>query len=324
MAHPTDQPSTPAEASSFLPQVPSVGRPGDDALDEASGLLHQLDGDAMCPVALPEPTIEEPAPPNLQPPRDAPPETTTIWGLPLARLTYAETLDQVDRLVRRGEPSFFITANLHYARLSDADPRLAAVNRQAAFLLADGMPMVWFSRLSDRPLPERVAGSDLIFMLAQRAAEKGYRIFMLGGTHEVATTAAQMLEQRHTGLQIVGVETPMLSELSAEEHRALVDRVAASKADLLLVAFGQPKGELWLAENYRALGVPACVQLGASFDFVAGRVHRAPKWMQRTGLEWFYRTVNEPRRMLPRYAADAAFLARALLREATGRSTTAT
>lgn len=323
--------SQPLEAPADSPPGPageSVGHQS-DSLDEAVDLLQRLDGDDMrearCPLCSTSPveqtetsdgqTASATASAPFAAEENLGPDTTRIWGLDLARLTYAETLEAVDRLIARRRPSYFITANLHYARLTAQDPRLAPVNRQAAFLLADGMPMVWFSRLKGKRLPERVAGSDLICLLAERAAERGHRVFLLGATPEVARAAADTLMRRHERLQIVGIETPMLSKLTAEEHHRLIERIASAGADLLLVAFGQPKGELWLAEHYEQLGVPACVQLGASLDFVAGAIPRAPRWMQRCGLEWLYRTLREPRRMLPRYAADAAFLARAVVRD---------
>jgi N-acetylglucosaminyldiphosphoundecaprenol N-acetyl-beta-D-mannosaminyltransferase len=240
-------------------------------------------------------------------------ETVCIWGLPLARLDREQTVDMVDCLIERRRPSFFITANLQYAMLSAQDPRLADVNRTAAFLVADGMPMVWYSRLLRRPLPERVAGSDLIDLFAGRAAERGHRVFFLGGKPGVAEAAATTLGWRYPGLKVAGVEAPELESLCAREHQRLVERIRNSRPDLLLVAFGQPKGELWLAENLQALGVPACVQVGASFDFVAGRVARAPEWMQRTGLEWLYRLAGDPKRLGPRYAKNAWFLAKAVI-----------
>jgi N-acetylglucosaminyldiphosphoundecaprenol N-acetyl-beta-D-mannosaminyltransferase len=242
-------------------------------------------------------------------------DRTWIWGVPLAAVTFEATVDWVERMVRRGQPAFFITANLHYAALTDRDPRLQRVNRSAAFLVADGMPMVWYSRILGRPLPQRVSGADLLFLLCARAADRGYRVFLLGGAPGVADQAAELLQGRYPALQIVGTAAPELDQLSPEAHEDMIRRIRAAGTQLLLVAFGQPKGELWLAENLEALGVPACVQLGASFDFVTGRLRRAPVWMQRTGLEWLYRTSCEPKRLLPRYLADARFLLRAVSRD---------
>jgi len=244
------------------------------------------------------------------------PNTVSVWGLPLARVTSAEMVDLVDRLIDRGEPSYFITANLHYAMLTARDSRLPVVNRRAAFLVADGMPLVWYSRLTNRPLPERVTGADNIYRLCERAAQLGWRVFLLGGLPEVARSAARCLGELYPGLNVVGVESPMLDQLSEEEHAELIDRIRQSRPDLLFVAFGQPKGELWLAENVDALGVPACVQLGASFDFVAGTVRRAPRWMQRAGGEWLYRISREPSRMIPRYFRDGVFMLQSIWRDA--------
>jgi len=234
-----------------------------------------------------------------------------LWGLPLLPAMFEEAVDEVERLIKARQPAYFITANAHYAMLTERDPRLAEVNRDAAFVLADGMPLVWYSRWRRRPLPERVAGSDLIYALCRRAAQRGYRVFFLGGLPGVADEAASRLCRLFPGLAIAGVEVPPFRPLTADEHQRMMERIRTAAPDLLFVALGQPKGEIWLHENYRALGVPACVQLGASFDFVAGRVPRAPRWLQRLGLEWAYRIWREPRRMLPRYAANAWFLARA-------------
>lgn len=261
----------------------------------------------------PSPAIAECPLPLLEVP------AVMVWGLPLARWTTDQAIDAVDRLIADPRPSLFITANLHYAMLSAADPRLRDVNRQAAFLLADGMPMVWYSRFSSAPLPERVAGSDLIYRLCQRAAARGYRVFLLGGAPGVADAAAAELTRRYPELKIVGVEAPDLHRLSPEEHSRLIGRVRQARADLLLVALGQPKGELWLGEHLDALRPRVAVQLGASFDFVAGRAVRAPRWMQRSGLEWFYRMVHEPRRLVPRYLENGLFLLRTVFRDLLAR-----
>lgn len=229
--------------------------------------------------------------------------------MPLAPFTFADTLRAVDRLIEAGAPSYFITANLHYAMLTSRDPRLAAVNRQAAFLIADGMPLVWAARWQGTHLPERVAGADLVPALCTRAAEKGYRVFLLGGEPGVGDEAGRRLCARSPGLQVVGVEAPPFREPTAEEEDRLVGRIRAARPDLLFVAFGQPKGELWLARHFRALGVPAAVQIGASLDFLAGRVRRAPRWMQRSGLEWCHRLARDPRRLLARYAGNFRFAA---------------
>ncbi len=246
------------------------------------------------------------------------PEPVNVWGLPLTPFTFGQTLDAVDHLIDAGDPSFVITANVHYARRTAEDPRLADVNRRAAFLVADGMPLVWASRRGDRPLPERVAGSDLVPALCERGATKGRRVFLLGGADGVAEAAGRILEERYPGLKVVGAEAPPFRKPTPDEHAALIGRIRDSGAHLLFVAFGQPKGELWLAENQEATGVPVGVQIGGSLDMLTGRVKRAPRAVQRVGMEWAWRIGTEPRRLAPRYAGDALFLARRALRKPAG------
>ncbi len=238
-----------------------------------------------------------------------------ILGLRLVPWSTEQVLEEVDRRIAQRDPCFFITANLHYAMLSARDERLRQVNSKAAFLLADGMPLVWIARWKRTPLRVRVAGADLVDDLCRQAARVGHRVFLLGGAPGVATDAARVLCLRHPGLHIAGTDSPPFRELSPAENASLVRRIRDARTDLLFVAFGQPKGEMWLAENVDALGVPACVQVGASLDFVAGKVARAPRWAQRLGLEWLHRIACEPARLGPRYLANGWFLAWALLAE---------
>jgi N-acetylglucosaminyldiphosphoundecaprenol N-acetyl-beta-D-mannosaminyltransferase len=237
-----------------------------------------------------------------------------VWGVPFAPLTLEESVAAVSRLIREGRPSFFITANTHYAMLTEQLPDLRAINDRAAFILADGKPLVWASRLLGSPLPERVAGSDLIFHLCEAAAREGFRIFLLGGGEGVAEEAARQLVGRYPGLQVVRTICPPFRELTADEHAALIGEVRAASPDLLIAAFTQPNGERWLSANLEALGVPVVVNFGAAIDFAAGRVRRAPRWMQRTGMEWAFRLWLEPRRLAGRYARNAWFIARMLVR----------
>jgi N-acetylglucosaminyldiphosphoundecaprenol N-acetyl-beta-D-mannosaminyltransferase len=232
--------------------------------------------------------------------------------MPLTPLTLPQSLDLVAQLIAARRPCFFITANLHYCMLTSRDRRLVAVNARAAFILADGMPLVWASRLGSHPLPERVAGADLVPALCAQAAAFGHRVYFLGGKAGVAVEAARQLVDRFPGLQIAGTEAPPFRTLTVEEIEGVIARVRAARPDLLFVAFGQPKGEVWLAEHHEALGVPVSVQVGASLDFVAGRVRRAPRWLQRLGLEWAYRLWREPGRLVGRYTENVLFLSRTL------------
>jgi N-acetylglucosaminyldiphosphoundecaprenol N-acetyl-beta-D-mannosaminyltransferase len=241
-----------------------------------------------------------------------------VWslGLPLVPWTEEQVVDSVESLIRGREPSFFITANLNYAMLTMRSHELAAVNGRAAFLVADGMPLLWCARRRGISIPQRIAGSDLIYSLARMACDRGYRIFLLGASPGVAVQAASSLMNRYPGLQIAGVESPGPDDLCGIRNTQLVERIRQAQPDLLLVALGQPKGELWIDRNCQALAVPVSVQVGASFDFIAGTLRRAPGWIQRSGLEWLHRLWQEPRRLTRRYLENGVFLLRNWFRQA--------
>jgi N-acetylglucosaminyldiphosphoundecaprenol N-acetyl-beta-D-mannosaminyltransferase len=199
--------------------------------------------------------------------------------------------------------------------LTEENPDLQAINARAAFIVADGAPLIWASRRQGSPLPERVAGSDLIFVLSAEAARKGYRLFFLGGPEGVAEEAARQLVGRYPGLQVVGAECPPFRELTSEEQEVLYARIHSARPDILFIAFGQPKGERWINQHFEKLGVPVSVQVGASLEFAAGRIRRAPRWMQNSGLEWAFRLGLEPSRLFGRYARNAWFIARMVGRD---------
>jgi N-acetylglucosaminyldiphosphoundecaprenol N-acetyl-beta-D-mannosaminyltransferase len=233
-------------------------------------------------------------------------------------MTREQAAEAVMKLIEAGRPSFFITANTHYAMLTAERPELRPVNDRAAFLLADGAPLIWASRRGPTPLPERVAGSDLVYDLCERAARLGRGVYLLGGGEGVADEAARRLIALYPKLRIVGTACPAPGSLSGEGCRRVIAEVRAARPDLLMVALGQPKGELWLAEHLDELGVPACVQVGATLDFVAGRVRRAPRSIQKIGMEWAFRIYTDPARLGPRYARNALFLLGSVARDLGG------
>lgn len=236
-----------------------------------------------------------------------------VWGLPLAALTRHQAVDRVEELIRARRPTYFITANTHYAMLTAQFPALDPINRNAAFVLADGAPLVVASRRTVNPVPERVAGSDLIYDLCERSAARGFSVYLLGGPAGIAEEAARQLVARYPGLRIAGTACPAAADLIAPRVDDLIAQIRATQPDLLLVALGQPKGEFWLARHLDALGVPVSAQVGATLDFVAGRVRRAPKLFQRAGMEWAFRIYTDPRRLGPRYWQNARFLARQVM-----------
>jgi N-acetylglucosaminyldiphosphoundecaprenol N-acetyl-beta-D-mannosaminyltransferase len=243
------------------------------------------------------------------------PATTPVlvWGVPFTPWTLGQTVDEVERLISAGGCRYFITVNLHTAMLTAEDQALQRALKDAEFIVADGMPIVWASRAQRTPLPERVTGADLFPALCARAAAKGYRVFFLGGPPGVGAEAAHKLMLQYPGLQVAGIESPPYQAQSPQEEADLVQRIRSAQPHLLFVAFSQPKGELWIHRNSPALPGTICANFGAALDFAAGRIRRAPAWMQRTGLEWAYRLAREPRRLFARYARNAAFIARMVL-----------
>ncbi|MCD0458115.1 WecB/TagA/CpsF family glycosyltransferase [Roseiconus lacunae] len=240
---------------------------------------------------------------------------STVWEVPFDRVTLDEAVERVEALIRRGVPSYVITANLNYVMLHAQESDVPTITEEADLILADGQPIVWRSQLGDQPLPERVAGSEMIYKLAQVASHHRWGIYFLGGEQGVAESCAKRLKRDYPGMVISGIESPPFRQLSPEEQTAQDQRIRESKAQILLVAFGQPKGERWIHQHYKRLGVPVSIQLGASFDFVAGTARRAPKVWQKVGAEWAYRMCSDPQRLVPRYASNAAFLASALVKD---------
>ena len=216
----------------------------------------------------------------------------------------AETLAWIEAAVAERTPRQVCTANPEFVMLAQRDAAFRAVLQRADLVLPDGVGLLWAARRLGARLPERVAGSDLIDRLAERGAARGWRIFYLGAAEGVAARAAQVLQARWPGLVVAGAYAG--SPRPADED-ALVARVRAAAPDILLVAYGAPRQDVWIARNRERLGVPVSVGVGGSFDFVAGVARRAPVWLQRLGLEWLHRLWRQPWRARRIFNAVVAF-----------------
>ncbi len=179
-------------------------------------------------------------------------------------------------------------------------------------VLPDGAPLVWASHLLGSPLQQRVTGVDLIPELAQLSALKQYGIFLLGSSEQNSLKAAQVLEQYHPGVRIVGRFSPEQLPLHRMDNEDIFRRIEEASPDVLLVAFGNPKQEIWIHRNRNRLKVPVAIGIGGALDMIAGSLKRAPAWVQRLQMEWFFRMAQEPLRLLPRYVKDAMALMRHL------------
>lgn len=231
-------------------------------------------------------------------------QPVAVMGLPLNSVTADEAVDAMDRLIQSGGTHQICPVNLDVWLNSLADQHLHRIMAGCTLVLPDGMPLVWASGLLGCPLAERVTGVDLVPRLAALSARKGYGIFLLGGKPGVADRAAQLLEQNHPGVRIVGTYSPAEENLIRMDHSEILNRVHSAKPDILLVAFGNPKQEKWIWMHRKRLGVPLAMGVGGSFDILVGDMRRAPRWIQQCGLEWMMRMVQEPARLAPRYLRD--------------------
>ena len=251
-----------------------------------------------------------------------------IAGVPVDRVGMPGALSLLRTALEERRQTQVATVNVDFLVCAQRNPELRAVLAGCEVNVADGAPVVWLSRLLGRPVPERVAGTDLVPGIAGEAARGGFRVFLLGGEGGVAGIAARRLAREHEGLNVVGWVEPPRAPLELLDSQSIVAAVKQAQPDVLLVAFGNPKQELWIAQHRHLLpDVSVLIGVGCVFDLLAGRARRAPRWMQRCGLEWLHRLAGEPRRLARRYLNDGAWLllvsTRILLRRATGRPVSA-
>lgn len=239
-------------------------------------------------------------------------------------LSWVDDLESIRRRLSRDNGSsalslpscrFVVTPNLDHAVLLEESPPLRAAYRDAALVVADGMPLVWAARLLGHPLPERVAGSDLTPALLS-SAKPGTKVFFLGASEESSQRAVNNARKAYPQIEIVGRLSPPLGfEKSAEWSDKIVTAISQSHATLVLVGFGAPKQELWVHAHAKRLPGTVVLCVGATIDFLAGTVKRAPEWAQRAGIEWIHRLLSDPKRLARRYGKDALHLPGLLLRD---------
>ena len=237
----------------------------------------------------------------------------TLFGIHVAKVTQEEAVEKIIQLAKRRHsppsshlpPAFVATLNVDFVANAvsgfpfGGNDELWGYLRRADFVTADGMPIVLLSRLLRRPLPARVTGADMVPAICRRCAEEGLSVYVLGGDKDAVEEAFRRLSEPGC-LRIAGID-PAFVKLDQEQPE-IVDRINAAKPDILFVALGNPKQELWMGRNAAKLDVSVMIGIGGTFNFIAGRVKRAPKWMQKSGLEWIYRIIQEPGRLWRRYA----------------------
>jgi N-acetylglucosaminyldiphosphoundecaprenol N-acetyl-beta-D-mannosaminyltransferase len=240
-----------------------------------------------------------------------------LFGVPADPLTMDETVEAVRGFLRCGAAHQHVCLNAAKVVELDHHPELAATITQCSLISVDGQAVVWASRFLGQRVPERVAGIDLFERLLAEAADAGRRVYLLGARKDVVTDVARIATERFPGLVIAGARS---GYWAPEEEAEVVAAVAASRADLLFVALPSPRKELFMDGWATELGVPFRMGVGGSFDVMAGRTARAPRWMQRIGMEWAYRLAQEPRRMARRYlVGNTAFVLLTLRKRWTSR-----
>lgn len=226
-----------------------------------------------------------------------------IGHVPFDPITRVDAVGAIDRLIAQQRGGYVVTPNIDHIVMAQQKAALRPIYMNASLSLPDGQPVVWMTRLLRTPVPERVSGSDLIEPLMAMAAAKRYPVFLFGAQPAVSEEAARRLTLRHPGLAIVGRDTSMwdANDATPPADSPIVRAIHASGARLVVLALGCPKQEMWMARHAAALAPAVTIGLGASLDFVAGVVKRAPAWVSAAGLEWAYRLAQEPGRLAYRY-----------------------
>jgi N-acetylglucosaminyldiphosphoundecaprenol N-acetyl-beta-D-mannosaminyltransferase len=228
--------------------------------------------------------------------------TQPLLGVPLALTDYERTLAWISSAVATSEHGYICVAAVHTVMACQEDRALFAAVKGASFTVPDGQPLVWALKALGHEMPDRVYGPELMDRACARAARSGQRFYLYGGRNQGALAElARRLRLRHPGLKIVGGHCPPFRPLTAAEEASVVDEINRSGADVVWVGIGVPKQEKWMAQMRDRLDAPVLIGVGAAFDFHAGLVPQAPDALQRLGLEWAFRLVQEPRRLWRRY-----------------------
>jgi N-acetylglucosaminyldiphosphoundecaprenol N-acetyl-beta-D-mannosaminyltransferase len=239
-----------------------------------------------------------------------------LFGITFSNLTFEGFCQAIDDHVAQQEYGYVVTPNVDHVCRVQSDPLFKQAYDDASLVVPDGVPIIWSSRLLRQPLVEKLSGSDMVPLICAHAAKRGYSVFLLGAAEGVADEAAARLIEKYPPLQVAGTYSPPLGfEEDPEACVSIAARVQDAKADICFVALGSPKQEIWMNRHGKDTGVSVLLGIGAGLDFVAGRVNRAPRWVQRCGFEWLWRLCQEPRRLWRRYLVEDTYFAVLLWRE---------
>jgi len=228
--------------------------------------------------------------------------TVELYGVPILAVTERQCVEVIMTELESGRGGWCVTVHLSILRHITIDPDIRALVANCSFCVADGISLVWASKFRGTPLPERVCGCDLIYSLTEEAARRGRSIFLLGGNPETASLAASVLKERYKGLKIAGIYYPPLGfEQNSGQIEKIAESLASTKPDIIYIALGFPKQEQLIAQLRHLCPNAWWMGVGVSFSYVCGEFKRAPIWVQKLGLETFYRVILEPKRLAKRY-----------------------
>lgn len=223
----------------------------------------------------------------------------------VSNITMTEALDNIEKMINLKKKSYIVAVNVDVIMKIEQDEELKKITDEADMVLIDGKPLIWISKLKKAPIKEKISGSDLVPKLCELSDKKGYTIFILGGKDGIAKQAKEKLESQYKNIKIVGVYSPKFGfENDKKELTKINSMINKKKPDLLFVCLGCPKQEKWIYNHINEYYAKVSVCAGATVDFLAGNMKRAPKWMSNCGLEWFYRFLQEPKRLFKRYFID--------------------
>ena len=221
-------------------------------------------------------------------------------------LSMEDAIQEIDKLIREKKHSYVVTPNLDHIVLIEHDELFKEIYDKADLILTDGKPLIWIAKAQGTPIKEKVSGSDLFPKICELAAMKGYSIYILGAAPGVADQAAENLKNKYQGLNIVGTYSPPMGfERNTEEINFIIDNINQLSPDILAVSLGSPKGEKFIYRIKDKITASLSISIGATIDFEAKKIKRAPKWMSNVGLEWLYRITQDPKRLVKRYFNDA-------------------
>ncbi len=231
-------------------------------------------------------------------------ESTDILGVAINAINMQTAIATIENWIERQEKHYVCICTVHTIVECQRDPRFKEIVNGAGLRTPDGMPLVWLQRWARKNNVSRVCGPDLLPALCARSERTGHRHFFYGGALGVAEELAAELSAKHPGLHVVGVYTPPMLALGEIEAKEVIDTINDARPDIVWVGLGTPKQDFWIANHRPLLCAPALIAVGAAFDFHSGRIRRAPKWMQRSGIEWLFRLSQDPKRLMRRYTID--------------------